>query len=101
MKFFLITLLFVGCTSSTVPRPNPVIPTDTDDCAAACGKLQELKCPEGESLPPSSEHPQGATCEMFCKETQDNGHSLRPSCVKKIKTCTDMQTIQYTNSCPF
>lgn len=101
MRPFLLALFLVGCASSTIPRPKPVQPTDTDDCAAACTKLQELKCPEGDPLPPSSDHPSGATCETFCRETQDNGHSLSPSCVKKIRSCADMQTIQYANSCPF
>lgn len=93
-------VVLAGCPKN-VPRPDPVPPTDTDDCPAACDRLRDLKCEEGARLPPSAEYPAGATCEQFCKESQDSGHSLRPSCVKRITKCSDMVAVQRETKCPF
>lgn len=99
--------VLLGCSpSAPVPRPKPVPPTDTDDCPAACAHLRGedgsgLSCPEGDRLPPSIEYPKGATCEQFCRDSQDMGHSLRPSCVKRIKSCSDMSAVQQSSDCPF
>ena len=54
------------------------------DCPAACEKLRELGCPEGQPLE------DGTTCEKFCKDTQESGHALRPSCVMNITACSQV-----------
>jgi len=79
-----LAILFVAGValgSTCHPPPTPVEPKDTADCPAACEKLRELGCPEGQPLE------DGTTCEAFCKATQVKGHALRPSCVKKIWSC--------------
>ena len=68
------------------PPPTPIEPEDTADCAAACKRLQELKCPEGETLP------DGTTCTKFCETTQQSGHALKPSCIVSIQSCAEMNT---------
>lgn len=98
--------LSAGCGSCQTPRPDPVQPTDTADCDAACAHLRGedgsgLHCIEGDRLAPSADYPEGATCEQFCKDSQDAGHSLRPSCVKRVKRCSDMRVVQQTTACQF
>ena len=100
MKNLLFLLAIVAGCQGTTPRPHPATPSDTDDCEPACEALRVHKCAEGDNLPPSEDHPEGATCEQFCHETQDSGHSLKPSCVKKITSCSQMQTIQNSDVCP-
>ncbi len=68
------------------PGPIPVEPEDTNKCAAACQRLQELRCPEGEILA------DGTTCVQFCEQTQRNGHALNPTCVMTIESCAEVNT---------
>lgn len=74
----------MGSKCGVQPQPAPVPPKDTADCPAACEKLRELGCPEGQPLE------DGTTCEKFCKDTQDSGHALRPSCVVGITACSQL-----------
>lgn len=80
-----------GCSSvqdivNNKPDPKPQEPDDTHDCSAACQRLQELGCPEGDTL-------DGVTCVEFCVETQQQGHALNPSCLKNINTCEEVETV--------
>jgi len=91
MKRFFLIIAFVALAAFTLgsncgvrPQPAPVPPKDTADCPAACEKLRALGCPEGDPLE------DGTTCEEFCKNTQDKGHALRPSCVKDITKCSQV-----------
>jgi hypothetical protein len=82
----IIAILFVagisfGAKCGVKPAPTPVEPKDTADCPAACEKLRELGCPEGQPLE------DGTTCEKFCIDTQQSGHALRPSCVMDMTEC--------------
>lgn len=86
--------MLVGCPKP-IPKPDPQIPTDTANCTDACKHLNDLGCPEGKPLA------DGTTCAKFCEDTQNTGHSLKPSCVMKIQKCSDMDTIQHSNECPF
>jgi len=88
MKRLLITAILaslaafsMGATCRTKPSPAPIEPKDTKDCPLACEHLRALGCPEGEPLE------DGTTCEKFCKDTQESGHALRPSCVITITSC--------------
>lgn len=99
----LAAVLLVGCPGP-IPRPAPVIPTDTASCPSACQHLRDLRCPEGNPIP----HPDhfddrsfDATCEKFCEDTQQSGHALQPSCVMRIRKCSDMESVQKSNVCPF
>ena len=61
MRAVLLTLTLVGCTAVDVPhRP----PADPSGCPAACERLRELGCPEGDPTP------EGAPCEAVCREVQ-------------------------------
>ncbi len=96
-KFHLfVVLILVGCPKP-IPKPDPQIPTDTANCADACKHIgpEGLNCPEGKTLD------DGTTCTKFCEDTQNTGHSLHASCVMKIQKCSDMETIQHSNECPF
>lgn len=82
-----IAVLFVAAWSlgaTCRPAPTPVEPKDTVDCPAACERLRELACPEGQPLE------DGTTCETFCEDTQKSGHALRPSCVMGITSCSQV-----------
>lgn len=98
----LVALVLIGCPAST-PRPAPVIPTDTASCPSACQHLRDLGCPEGTPIP-NPDHPEdrslASTCEQFCQDTQEAGHALQPSCVMRVRKCSDMQTVQNSNICP-
>ena len=84
MRWLLLLVTLVAChTYGPVLPPMPTTPTDTN-CAGACEHLRVLGCEEGAPLP------DGTTCEQFCKETQKQGHALRPSCVMKLKSCSPM-----------
>lgn len=79
--FAILFLASISLGATCKPAPTPVEPKDTADCPAACEKLRELGCPEGQPLE------DGTTCEVFCKNTQESGHALRPSCVMGITSC--------------
>jgi hypothetical protein len=85
MRYMLLALMVAGCPCRNTPVPPVVIPpNDTDDCAAACVRLRSLHCEEGNPLA------DGTTCETFCVNTQRNGHVLRPSCVRNISACSEV-----------
>jgi len=91
MKHLLLGILclgFVACTCVTGPKPTPVEPTDTDKCAAACARLVELGCEEGQPLE------DGTTCAKFCVDTQESGHALNPTCVVGLQACGQLGTCQ-------
>jgi hypothetical protein len=73
----LVILFIAGCTTV------PVFPTEPDDtylCPQVCLHLQVLQCESGKPV-------DGVTCEQFCVETQQAGHSLDLSCVLTILDC--------------
>ena len=90
-------LAFGVCCGSSAqpPRPTPIpdeIPADwydpepgpsaapRDVCAAACTRLRNHACPEGQ---PS---PKGATCEERCHTYEkSNLVSFHPACVARVK----------------
>jgi len=78
MRSLALILALVGCVPPVVVVPNRDV-----DCPAACQRLRELNCPEGDPLP------DGTTCEKFCSDTQKAGHDLHPECIAKIGTCAD------------
>jgi len=67
------------------PKPKPVEPDDTPNCAVACQHLLELGCEEGQPLE------DGTTCTEFCEATQKAGHALNPTCVMTIERCVDLE----------
>ena len=86
--FYLIfTVLLISCSVRLPPIPQE--PTDTADCGAACLKLKELGCEEGNDLE------NGVSCEAFCIDTQINGHGLNPSCIKSITDCSELERCLY------
>lgn len=96
MKLKLATaiLVFLATTAfscDNVVKPDPKLPTDTDQCAPACENLRSLGCEEGEDLV-NGETDEVVTCEAFCKETQEKGHALNPTCVAKITACDQIET---------
>lgn len=99
----MIFLFLIGCTAIQ-PKPAPRIPMDTADCGSACMVLKAKHCPEGEPIPDPmdpNDRNKDITCLQFCEGTQESGHALSPSCVVRIRTCSDMSKIQLTNHCPF
>jgi len=85
-KLFILIILLLVLVSCRTIKPRPVIPFGTSDCPAACDKMKELKCPEGDDILG------GPTCIEFCVKTQESGHSLKPYCLKTIKFCEEIQT---------
>lgn len=80
MKKFLFIFL-AGCGSRQV---QPVEPNDTHMCAAACTRMVDLGCPEGDPLD------DGTSCKKFCEITQRRGHALNPSCLAEITSCGEI-----------
>ncbi len=57
-----------------------------DDCASACRVYRRFACPEG-SRARGFDGSLGATCTLFCRDTQAQGHyNLHPECVAKKST---------------
>jgi hypothetical protein len=85
-KFLFLASVFMILAACKTLLPIPIEPEDTNMCPAACQRLQQLGCPEGEPLP------DGSSCESFCVETQKSGHALDPSCIRGIETCAELAT---------
>lgn len=81
----LLCVCAIACASA--PKPDPVLPTDTGSCAAACEHLASLGCEEGKPLE------DGTSCEKFCVDTQNSGHGLNPSCVVGIESCEELEAV--------
>lgn len=72
------------------PRPKPVDAGTPADCASACARMQELKCPEGQ---PDEE---GTSCQVICEHVEASGTvTLDPACVTRITTCSDLDRCSY------
>jgi len=61
-------------------HPHP--PVDPHMCKAACDRMHDLGCPEGEDV---------QACEMFCVETLAQGHGLNPTCIAEIGDCAGVK----------
>lgn len=82
---------FVGATCGGAPTPTPPHPDDAPSCAAACKKMQELGCREGEDVPGPDDIV--VTCVFFCEKTiNDNNVALNPSCIMGITSCDQIET---------
>jgi hypothetical protein len=119
----LVSVLFIAllpastCNNGRKVTPNPPVITDQGDCEAACSNLKALGCREGDPIDmntkcnvdadclgldgkPDSRQQCSAlgtcyvSCTNFCIETENQGVWLDPTCVKNIKSCSEI------NSCP-
>jgi hypothetical protein len=84
------------------PSPNPTVVPDTDLCGPACKHLQDLGCEEAKDvydsdLPGPVDVP-NATCEGFCKVSQERGAFLNPRCLLLVPRCDQIET--YRNKSP-
>ncbi len=87
--FVMFGAIFCACPpegEGVDDRPNP----DPQNCDAACSRLQELGCPEGDPVcdPETSEC---VTCTQWCQETQDAGHALNAQCVAGMNSCDEWE----------
>ena len=96
-------LLFIGADCQPTSPPvnpdanvSPDVPQDTEWCAAGCAALQHLigrdgkpGCEESRSL--GGPNGEIITCEQFCRDSQNAGRNLYPSCWVKAKTCSDIE----------
>jgi hypothetical protein len=105
----LLAAIFVGCPKSLGVTSQPPVVTDQDQCVPACAKLKELHCADGEPIDmkkscviqaecgPGQTCSGGtchASCEQFCRDTEDQGVWLDPICVSQITSCDQV------DSCP-
>lgn len=110
MPVFLAVVLG-ACATCSAQGPAP-IPSDVDKCGAACKKLSDMGCQEGQPLDVPSN---GSTpcetgsdfvttdagmfcrtsCEMFCHSVMVNGRvSLNPSCIiDRVTVCPDIDAL--------
>lgn len=81
-----------GCPPPTndPPAPTPPAPPDTDKCAAACANMTKLKCDLAEPITMPGGNT--VTCEQFCRDTQNQGVPLNPTCVATVTSCADVDT---------
>jgi hypothetical protein len=81
------------------PRPKPVDAGTAADCVAACGKLAELGCVEGQPTPGVDRKPGTADdvpCEEVCTNVEESGVvTLDPRCVVQIVTCEEIEACAY------
>lgn len=85
----LLALLTLGATCDD-HKPDPKIPTDSELCPEACDNLRKLGCEEGDDLV-DGETGMVVPCEIFCLDTQANGHALNPTCVATITDCNQLE----------
>lgn len=86
--FFLLSLT-LSCASCGPKNYHP--PTDTDNCAPACTRLQEMGCEEGNDL--IGLNGEVTSCTKWCEDTQKEGHGLNPTFIldpEKFQTCEDI-----------
>lgn len=90
---FGLFLCQLGCPAPQQPLPQPAVITDTEHCGPACTHLMELGCPEGFpiSVATGDGGTRQASCVEYCKNTQDQGIWLNPSCVETITTCSQIE----------
>ena len=80
----IVIAVMVLVTAQCRNVPDPVLPTDTDDCHAACAHVREAGCAIG-----TEPTPEGVPCEIWCVETQaEVGFPLAPSCWLTIEKFT-------------
>lgn len=79
----LCALIFIGANCER--KPVVIVPEDTHKCPEACSNLRSLGCEEGQDLE------DGTTCEDFCRETQERGHALNPTCLATVKSCAEVE----------
>jgi hypothetical protein len=92
------SVLILGCPiQPQSPSPHPVIPPDSDLCAAMCNHIgpKGLWCEEGNAvydsdLPGPPDVP-NLTCETWCKNEQANGVFINPRCVAQVKSCSEIE----------
>ena len=85
LLFVLLVATACGSCRTFRPPPMPIDPGDTDQCLAACTRMESLGCPEGAPLP------DGTTCVKFCVDTQTAGHAMNPTCLAKIESCSEIE----------
>lgn len=80
----LLVAIFVSSCSIMCESPAAQVPTEhlISDCEAACNRLQDLGCEEGE---PDED---GASCLVICEETQAAGLvDLEPEKIAASESC--------------
>ena len=98
MKKIIACMVFVlACSSQQIPKPTPVIPTDTSSCDDGCKHLQTLTDPRDNKLSCMEARPlqlpSGDTesCTDYCVDRQNSGRSLHPSCWITLTSCLDIE----------
>jgi len=89
----IMIVVFSFCSAASCDRivkPDPKLPTDSDQCEAACANLKALGCEEGEDVI-DGDSGVAVTCTMFCLDLQGLGHALNPTCVAKITACDQLE----------
>lgn len=87
------------CNSQQIPKPHPVIPTDSEYCKAGCEHLMTLKDPRDgkigceEARPLSLPDGGIESCESYCVSRQSAGRSIHPSCWVNIQNCLEIDKI--------
>jgi len=103
MRSLFFTLLLLGChpydvrpTPAPEPEPQPVHSACADMCQAI-GPVQEggLGCEEGNSVYdsdlPGKPGVPNESCTDFCGKQQKNGIDLKPQCVAKVRSCSEIE----------
>ena len=105
----LLALFLFACPPSIEVTPMPMTVPDSDACAPACTRLEQLGCEEGKPIVMRKSCNTGCKdgqfcmldagkcatpCVRFCLETQLNGVFLDPVCISRITSCDQV------NQCP-
>ncbi|CAB4196999.1 hypothetical protein UFOVP1290_519 [uncultured Caudovirales phage] len=103
--FILISITIVGCPKNHESSPSPIVPTDTSYCESACRYLETLPGEDGKlgcliSRPLKMPDGKEVSCTQFCKEEQNAGRNLYPSCWLKVNACSEIESYRLqTNAC--
>lgn len=97
--FLLLSFLTFACAEPQIPNVSPIVPTDTNYCSSGCEHLQSLTGRDGklsceESRPLHMPSGEVISCERFCKETQDAGRNLYPSCWLEVTSCDQIEVFR-------
>lgn len=98
MKWVILALGLLGCSSSCEPPSEPDAPVvppvppppPARDCEAAGARLEALDCrrPDGE---PWWLTPGGAPYADACQDAAQKGRDWHPECVSTIERCEDFE----------
>ncbi len=93
----LIFLFLLNCGKpAEAPSPQAGPLDDIQYCKPACDHLGQLGCEEAQPVYDNLRSV-WLTCTQWCEEQQISGSFLNPRCIRKAKSCADVEAVRQTS----